>query len=90
MQHILRMKTDNKSFDIDIAALLRNVYTGFRLCTPAYIYTEDTRLLFQFPSRSPPNVGTPSGRYDSLKKGKMRKTTSPPLRSYDQHASLSD
>jgi hypothetical protein len=34
----------------DIAALLRNVYTGFRLCTLAYNYTKDTRLPFQLPS----------------------------------------
>ena len=47
MQNILSMKTDDSSFGTDIAALLRNVYTGFRPCTLAYNYTEDTRLLFQ-------------------------------------------
>ena len=50
MQSILSMKTDNNSFDTDSAALLRNAYTGLRLCTLAYNCTEDTRLLFQLPS----------------------------------------
>jgi len=84
------MKTGDNSFGTDSAALVQMACIRLHLCTLAYGYTEDTRLLFQFPSHSPPNVGIPPNRYDSLKKGENAGERSPPPRSYDQHASLLD
>jgi hypothetical protein len=68
------MKIDNNSFGTDNAALVQNLRIEFRLSTPAYNYTEDTRLLFQYPSHSSPNMGIPPSRFHFLKKGKMRET----------------